>query len=52
MLYDVFYADKTFDRAIPLTAVVAERGARAVCVNWDGHALVHDGTAWHNEKEC
>lgn len=45
MLFDIFYADRSFDRARDLPAR-AERGAYAVCVDWDGRVYVAHRGRW------
>lgn len=45
MLYDIFYTDRSFDRATRLPAR-AERGAYAVNLDWDGHIYVARRGKW------
>ena len=45
MLYDIYYPDGSFDRCVALPKR-APRGARASCVNWDGHQLVAVRSQW------
>lgn len=47
MLYDIFYADRSFDRCTTLDVWGrAERGAVAVNVNADGHVWVARRGKW------
>jgi hypothetical protein len=50
MLYDIFYADRSFDRCTALPAK-AEAGARAENVNWDGHVYYAHKGEWISKKE-
>jgi len=45
MLYDIYYTDRSFDRARDLPAR-AERGAYALNVDWDGHVYVAQRGKW------
>lgn len=45
MLYDIYYADRSMDSATRLPRR-AERGAYAVCANWDGHVFVAVRGKW------
>ena len=47
MLYDIFYADRSFDRSTTLNVWGrAERGAVAINVNADGHVWVERDGEW------